>query len=278
MPTLEPHRPPAVADRFYPGDPRALRRELERCLVRDVEPVPARMILAPHAGYVYSGALAGRTWSHVHVPERVLLLCPNHTGRGARRSLWPGGAWDTPDGPVPIAADLTDALLRHAGLQADTAAHLREHAIEVHLPFVRARNPKAEIAAVCLGGLDLAECEALGAGVAAAIRELEAGAAGSSPRVLIAASSDMSHYIAADEAAELDHLALDRFLALDAAGLYTTVLRHDITMCGILPATVALIAARELGATRAELVGYTNSGQVTGDLDRVVAYAGAIVS
>lgn len=279
MPSLEPRRVPAVSGRFYPDEPRALRGELGRCLVRDPAPVAARMILAPHAGYVYSGALAGRTWSHVHVPERVLLLCPNHTGRGARRSLWPGGVWDTPEGPVPVAADLTEALLRHAGLQADTAAHLREHAIEVHLPFVRARNPDAEIAAVCLGGLDLDECEAIGRGVAAAIRELEAGRPpGAAPRVLIAASSDMSHYIGADEAAELDHLALGRLLALDPAGLYETVARHDISMCGVLPATVALVAARELGATRAELVGYTHSGQVSGDLDRVVGYAGAVVA
>lgn len=277
MSNLESHRPPAVADRFYPGEPRALRRELERCLDRDVMPVPARMILAPHAGYVYSGALAGKTWSQVHVPERVILLCPNHTGRGARRSIWPGGAWDTPAGPVPIAADLTDALVRHAGLQPDTAAHLREHAIEVHLPFLRARNPRAEIAAVCLGGLDFAECQAVGVGVAAAIRELEGDAPGAAPRVLLAASSDMSHYIRADEAAALDHLALDRLLALDPAGLHETVRRHQISMCGILPATVALVAALELGARQAELVGYTHSGQVTGDTERVVAYAGVLV-
>ncbi|MDC0722205.1 AmmeMemoRadiSam system protein B [Nannocystis bainbridge] len=277
MPHLEPHRLPAVADRFYPGDPRALHRELERCLVAAVAPAPARMILAPHAGYVYSGALAGRTWSQVHVPERVIVLCPNHTGRGVRRSIWPGGAWDTPDGPVPIAADLTDALVRHAGLQPDTAAHLREHAIEVQLPFLRARNPRAEIAAVCLGGLDLVECQAVGLGVAAAIRELEQRAPDSAPQVLLAASSDMSHYTSADEAAALDRLALDRLLALDPAGLYETVQRHEISMCGILPATVALVAALELGATRAELVGYTHSGKVTGDTERVVAYAGAVV-
>jgi AmmeMemoRadiSam system protein B len=275
MTSLELHRPPAVAGRFYPAEPGALRRELERCLAADPAPVPARMLLAPHAGYVYSGSLAGKTWSHVHVPERILLLCPNHTGRGARRSLWPGGAWDTPAGPVPVAADLTRALQRRAGLQPDTAAHLGEHAIEVHLPFVRARNPRAEIAAVCLGGLDLDECRALGLGVAAAIRELSP--ASDAPRVLIAASSDMSHYIRADAAAALDHLALDRLLALDPAGLFETVARHHISMCGVLPATVALFAARELGATRAELVGYTHSGVVTGDDRRVVAYAGAVV-
>lgn len=278
MTTAQPHRAPAVAGRFYPGEPRALRRELDRCLDLAAAPLPARMLLAPHAGYVYSGSLAGKTWSRVHVPERVIVLCPNHTGRGERRSLWPGGAWATPEGEVPIAEDLTEALARCAGLTPDTAAHLREHAIEVHLPFLRARNPSAQISAVCLGGLSLAECEATGLGLAAAVRELEAARPGEGrPGVLLAASSDMSHYIPAREAAALDRLALDRLLALDPAGLYETVRSHDISMCGVLPATVALFAAKALGATRAELVGYTHSGEVSGDHQHVVGYAGAVV-
>lgn len=278
MTNLEPRRSPAVAGRFYPDDPLALRRELGRCLAPDLQPVAARMLLAPHAGYVYSGELAGRTWSSAHVPKRVLLLCPNHTGRGARRSLWSGGAWDTPLGAVPAAADLTTALHGAAGLELDVLAHLREHAIEVHLPFVRARNPAAEIAAICLGDLDFAGCHALGLAIAAAIRALEADATGPGPQVLLAASSDMSHYISADEAAALDDLALDRLLALDPAGLFDIVARREIGMCGVLPTTVALIAALALGATRAEMVGYTHSGRVTGDHRRVVAYAGAIVA
>lgn len=274
MPVAAPHRSPAVAGRFYPGEPRALARELDRCLAPTAAPVAARMLMAPHAGYVYSGELAGRTWSRVHVPERVLLLCPNHTGLGSRRALWPGGAWDTPAGPVEVDADLTAALLS-AGLKADAAAHLREHAIEVHLPFLRARNPAARIAAVCLGGLGLAECRALGEAIAAAIRGLD-GEDGR-PGVLLAASSDMSHYVSADAAAALDRLALDRLLALDPDGLFTVVERRRISMCGVLPTTVALFAALALGATTAELVGYTNSGRVSGDDDRVVGYAGAIV-
>lgn len=274
--TPSPVREPAVAGRFYPGDPRALRRELDRCLAPAAEPVAARMLMAPHAGYVYSGELAGRTWSRVHVPKRVLLLCPNHTGRGARRSLWPGGAWNTPSGPVPVAADLTAALLARAGVQADTAAHLREHAIEVHLPFVHARNPDAQIAALCLGGLGRDDCRELGEAIAAAIRELEGDR--DRPGVLLAASSDMSHYISAAAAAGLDRLALERLLALDPAGLFDVVEQRHISMCGVLPTTVALFAALALGATRAELVGYTHSGKVSGDLERVVGYAGAIVA
>ncbi|HEY8377004.1 MAG TPA: AmmeMemoRadiSam system protein B [Nannocystis sp.] len=274
MTASELRREPAVAGRFYPGDLRALRRELDRCLVPDAQPVPARMLLAPHAGWIFSGEMAGKTWSKAHVPERVLLLCPNHTGRGARRSLWPGGWWDTPAGPVPVAADLTAALLRRTpGLEADTAAHRHEHAIEVHLPFLRARNPAAEIAALCLGGLDLAGCRALGEGIAAAVLELERRGT----RVLLAASSDMSHYISAADAERRDRLALERVLALDPAGLYEVVAAHDISMCGVLPTTVALFAALALGATRAEFVGYTHSGRVTGDDRRVVGYAGAIV-
>lgn len=273
MPSPEPRREPAFAGRFYPGDPRALRRELDRYMRPAPQPVVARMLMAPHAGYAYSGELAGHTWSRVHVPERVLLLCPNHTGRGSRRSLWPGGAWNTPAGPVVVAADLTRALL-DAGLQADTAAHQLEHAIEVHLPFLRARNPEAQIAALCVGGLGLDDCRALGEAIAAALRTLEGP--GARP-VLLAASSDMSHYIPADDAAARDRLALERLLALDPEGLFRVVERNDISMCGVLPTTIALFAAVALGATSAELVGYTHSGRVSGDMRRVVGYAGAIV-
>lgn len=274
MTTAAPHRSPAVAGRFYPGEPRALARELDRCLAPGPAPEAARMLVAPHAGWVYSGELAGRTWSRVHVPKRVVLLCPNHTGRGARRSLWAGGAWDTPGGPVEIDDALTDAL-RAAGLEDDTAAHLHEHAIEVHLPFLRARNPAARIAAVCLGGLDLADCRALGEALAAALHAFPDD--DGRPGVLLAASSDMSHYITADDAAVLDRLALGRLLALDPDGLYDVVARRRISMCGVIPTTVALVAALALGAETAELVGYTHSGTVSGDERRVVGYAGAIV-
>ena len=140
-------REPAVAGRFYARDPKALAGEVERLLASPerAEPHAALGLLAPHAGYVYSGAVAGATWARALVPERVVILCPNHTGRGARVSLWPGGSWRTPLGQVPVDDVLTADLLATGLCRADTEAHLLEHALEVQLPFLQARRPEASM-------------------------------------------------------------------------------------------------------------------------------------
>jgi AmmeMemoRadiSam system protein B len=261
-------REPSVAGRFYPGDPERLARSVAEMLGPPVAAEPALGVLAPHAGYVYSGAVAGATYARVRVPERAVVLCPNHTGFGARVSLWPDGGWNTPLGRVPIDPDLTAALRPCRLVQEDRAAHRHEHALEVQLPFLRARRPGISIAALCLGPLSADEALELGEDVAGALRDHPA---------LLVASSDMSHYVSAEEAREKDHRALDRLLALDARGLHDIVRREDISMCGVVPATVMLAAALALGARSAELVRYASSGDVTGDRDSVVGYAGAIV-
>lgn len=263
-------REPAVAGRFYPAGADALRRTVSELLGPVVDARPALALVGPHAGYVYSGAIAGRTWARVAVPERVILMCPNHTGRGVARSLWPGGSWRLPTGVVPVDAALVEAIRTRCGARLDRAAHQHEHALEVHLPFALARQPALRIAALCLAGLSLAECREVGEGLAAIVR-------GSAEPVLLVASTDMSHYIAADEAAALDGMALARISALDPEGLYHTVRSHQISMCGVLPTTAALFAARALGAREAELVRYGNSGEQSGDHERVVGYAGVLV-
>lgn len=262
-------REPAVAGRFYEGDPRGLAREVRAFLAAEAAPRPALGVVAPHAGYLYSGAIAGAVYARVAVPPRVIVLGPNHTGLGRMAALWPaGGGWRTPLGTVPVSRPLTEALA--AGpVELDRAAHLREHSLEVQVPFLAVARPDVELAALCLGPLDLEGCEEIGRIVAAAARAHGA---------LLVASSDMSHYIPAAEAAEKDRHAIDRVLALDPEGLYRTVRREGLTMCGVIPATVMLFAARALGARSAELVRYGHSGEVTGDDAQVVGYAGLIVS
>ncbi len=263
-------REPAVAGRFYEGDPRALAREVRALLAAPEAPRPALGVVAPHAGYLYSGAIAGAVYGRVVVPARVIVLGPNHTGLGRPAALWPaGGGWRTPLGTVPVSRSLTEALASGPLVELDRAAHLREHSLEVQLPFLSVARPDVELAALCLGPLDAAECAQLGRVVAAAARAYGA---------LVVASSDMSHYLPAAEARERDRHAIDRIIALDPEGLHGTVRREGITMCGVVPATVMLFAARELGATGAELVRYGHSGEVTGDDDEVVGYAGLIVS
>jgi MEMO1 family protein len=262
-------REPAVAGRFYPGDAVALGREVDRLLAPGRETIRAAGIVAPHAGYVYSGAIAGAVFARVQVPARAVLIGPNHTGRGRRAALWPDGAWRYPGGEVRVDPGLTTPLAASPLVERDAEAHLLEHSIEVQLPLLARARPDVVIAALCLGPLRLEECEALGREVARAA--LATGA-------LVVASSDMTHYEPAEVAREKDHRALGKILALDARGLYELVRRERITMCGLVPATVMLVAAREMGATRAELVRYGTSGDVSGDMRSVVGYAGIVVS
>ncbi len=262
-------REPAVAGRFYVAEPGALGSEVDRFLGPQVAPAPAIGLVAPHAGYVYSGAIAGSVYARVDVPPRVIVLGPNHTGVGARAALWPGGAWRTPLGEVPVDPALTSALAASPLVRADALAHVREHALEVQVPFLQRRRPEVAIGALCLAHLSFGDCATLGATVADAARASGA---------LIVASSDMTHYEPAEAARRRDRLAIDRILALDPEGLYDVVHREEISMCGIIPATVMLVAARFLGATRAELVRYGHSGEVSGDDDQVVGYAGIVVA
>ncbi|MBI2897235.1 MAG: AmmeMemoRadiSam system protein B [Deltaproteobacteria bacterium] len=264
-------REPAVSGRFYPSEPRTLRESVVSYLGDCSREREAIVVVAPHAGYVYSGAIAGAAYAAARVPETVVVLGPNHTGAGARAAIITAGRFRTPSGDIAIDERLAGLVREKADLTEDTRAHAREHGIEVHLPFLWERRAEVRIVPICLGGLAYEDCARLGKAIADAVRAVGG-------RVLIVSSTDMSHYVPATVAARLDGLAIDRALSLDAPGLYETVTRHDISMCGLVPTTVALEAARDLGASDAELVRYGNSGDVNGDVDHVVGYAGLVVS
>jgi AmmeMemoRadiSam system protein B len=204
-----------------------------------------------------------------------VVLCPNHTGLGrARAALWPSGTWRTPLGGVSVDADLCAALSKAPGVSLDLEAHRREHALEVQLPFLQRARPGVSLAPLCLAHLTYPECVALGEFLARTLAG-EDGAPGA--RALLVASSDMSHYLPAAAARAADERALTPLLALDPEALYRRVHDERITMCGIIPATVMLVAARALGARTAERVRYAHSGEVNGDDERVVGYAGVVV-
>jgi len=262
-------REPAVAGRFYSGEPAALAREVDRLLAPEGQRIRSLGVVVPHAGFVYSGAIAGAVYARVEVPGRVLVLGPNHTGEGEPVALFPRGSWRLPFAEIPIDAELTRALAASPLVVEDAAAHRHEHSLEVQVPFLARARADVAIAALCLARLSFPDCEALGKHVARA-----AAACGA----LVVASSDMSHYVSAAQAREKDALAIERILALDAEGLHEVVRRERISMCGAIPATVMLVAARELGATRAELVRYGSSGDVSGDDRSVVGYAGILVA
>ncbi len=263
-------RPPAVAGRFYPAEERQLFADVARYVGPETTDEPALAVIAPHAGYMYSGAIAGEVYRRVRVPSVAIVLGPNHTGEGARAAIISRGAFRIPGAHVPIDATMAEELRGVALLTEDARAHAHEHSIEVHLPFLVNRNPKVRIVPVCLGGAPYPTCVRIGTAVADIV-------ARHGRDVLVLASTDMSHYLPAELARAKDTLALERIEALDPEGLYRTVVDHDISMCGFIPTTVALIAAKALGASRAELVRYGNSGEASGDYERVVGYAGIVI-
>ncbi len=264
-------REPAVAGQFYPGNASKLLRDIESYLGEPSPGLDAVAVVSPHAGYVYSGGVAGAVFGAVRLPKRFIVLGPNHTGMGGSMALAPAGEWRTPLGLITIDADLNRRLLGECPLlREDRSAHVREHSIEVQLPFLQARLPDFSVAAVCVGTSDYRALENLGRAMARVIRSFP-------EPVLIVCSSDMNHYEPADVASEKDHLAIDRMLVLDARGLYDVVREAEITMCGFAPAVASLTACRDLGANAARLIRYTNSGEISGDFGSVVGYAGLAV-
>ncbi len=266
-------RQPVVAGQFYPGAPEALQRQVRGFMNREIaEGGPAMLVMAPHAGYVYSGRVAGTTFGQVAIARHVLLLGPNHTGQGARLAVWSTGSWKIPGRTVPIQEGLAAALLASDDrLRPDELAHRLEHSLEVLLPFLLERRPDVEVVPVVVSESDPGVLTEVGRAVAGVLR------AWPEP-VTMVVSSDMSHYVPHDVAQERDRLALDRIVALDPLGLYQVVRRNNITMCGVLPMTLGLIVCRELGADQARVVAYDTSASASGDRSQVVGYAGVVVT
>jgi AmmeMemoRadiSam system protein B len=264
-------REPAVAGQFYPANPHHLRRDIQSYLVPSEPLLDAGGIVAPHAGYMYSGAVAGAAYSAVRIPGRFILLGPNHTGRGTALALHPAGQWRTPLGLADIDDEISKLLLSECDLLAeDKAAHAREHSLEVQIPFLQVLAGSPRFAAVCIGTADYGTLETLGHALARVIRKV-------SEPVLLIASSDMSHYERADVASRKDRCAIDEMVDLNPKGLYQTVMEKDISMCGFAPAVALLTACRDLGAREGRLIRYANSGDVSGDYGQVVGYAALAV-
>lgn len=267
-------RNPVVAGRFYDAQPERLYAMVDGFLAQGTTRQPERTLLAmaPHAGYVFSGATCGKTLAAANLAPTVVMLGPNHTGRGDRFALWGEGGWNIPGGRVPVDVALADALLQASPLvTADTAAHLQEHSLEVIVPFLYRMNPETTIVPIAISAHVFDALEAVGTAIGRTLRDFNRP-------VSIVVSSDMSHYISHDDAKARDSLALDAAVGLDPRSLFDTVRANNISMCGVLPMTTGLFAAREMGATRGELVDYATSGEVSGDFDQVVGYAGVLVS
>jgi len=267
-------RQPVVAGSFYDANPEKLNRMVDGflALASGKREEKTRLAMVPHAGYVFSGAVCGKTLGLAHLESTILMLGPNHTGVGERFALWTEGVWDIPGGSLTVDEELAQAIaVADPSIIPDTAAHVREHSLEVILPFLRQINAGTTIVPISVSSRSFDELESVGMAIGRVLKEF-------GRPVSIVVSSDMSHYISHEEAKKRDLMALEAAVSLDPAGLFNTVLANDISMCGVLPMTVGLYAALEMGATKGELVAYATSGEVSGDFDQVVGYAGVLVS
>jgi len=271
-------RQPAVAGRFYPANAQRLRAEVETYTAPPADTgaqaetkIRAFGCVVPHAGYMYSGHVAGAVYRRLELPRRFVILCPNHTGVGEPLAIMSEGAWHTPLGDASLDTELAEQLkVRLPLLSEDEAAHRYEHALEVQLPFLQVLAPQFQFVPITVGTSNFNVLSALGTVVGSVVAEASAP-------VLVIASSDMNHYESDSVTRVKDRRAIDQLLALDPRGLYDIVHQADISMCGYGPAVVMLTAARKLGATKAELVRYATSGDVSGERDMVVGYAGVTV-
>ncbi|MGB2815076.1 MAG: AmmeMemoRadiSam system protein B [Dehalococcoidales bacterium] len=265
------NRQPVVAGQFYPSSASQLRTMIEKMVDETAEKEVVIGLVSPHAGYVYSGPVAGAVISRVKFKDTFVILGPNHTGRGKPLSIMTQGKWQTPLGDVEIDVELAQHLLsitRH--LQEDDAAQLFEHSIEVQLPFLQYFKPDIKIVPISLSFADIDAYKEIGKEIARAI--IDTGR-----EAVLMASSDMTHYEPQDTAAKKDRQAIDAILRLDEDELFRRVEEHNITMCGVAPVASLIAAAREMGATSAELVKYQTSGDTSGDYSAVVGYAGIII-
>jgi MEMO1 family protein len=293
-------RNPAVAGQFYPGSETGLREQLTDCF-RDQRgcgtipnitnrPPHIRGLVVPHAGYVFSGPIASHAYCALAThgfADTFIILGPNHTGNGSGVSVMTQGSWRTPLGIIPINEEIASSL-QHGIIDADETAHRYEHSIEVQLPFLQflAAGRSFDFVPICMMMQDWETSEEVGRILADAISKQKR-------KVAIIASSDFSHvgfnYMnippegeRVDEyARKQDRLAIDKITTMDPHGLVETIEHNHITMCGYGPVASMLVASKQLGATKAELLKYGTSYEVHPDTSCVgygalAVYSGAL--
>lgn len=264
-------RKPVVAGQFYPAAPAQLKEIIQGMVNAKARKEDVIGLIAPHAGYIYSGPVAGAAFSRIKFGDTFIILGPNHTGRGQPASIMSQGRWETPLGAVDIDSELAGKLLAASPeLAEDALAHEHEHSIEVQLPFLQYFKPDVKIVPIILAQQEPAAYKAIGQAIASVAAEAHR-------KIVILASSDMTHYESQESARKKDTSAIEAILDLDEDELLQRIEAQNISMCGYAPAVALIAAAKELGATEAELVKYQTSGDVSGDKSSVVGYAGIII-
>jgi len=281
-------RKPAVAGTFYEGDPDSLKRRIEWCFKHQLGPgrIPdvlgnkreIKGIIAPHAGYQYSGPVAAHSYLRVAedgLPETFLILCPNHTGMGSGVSTMSEGQWETPLGIVDIDSEFTAELMRNAPIiDSEPSAHLQEHSCEVQIPFLQYMAKKWDkefkIVPICLWMQDLETTTEIGSAIARTCEKLGRD-------VVVVASTDFTHYKPQDIAYNNDKQVLEAIGNLDEKLMMKLIYELNVTMCGFGPVAATMVYTKKIGAKKAEILKYATSGDITGDKSAVVGYGSAVI-
>ena len=264
-------REPIVAGHFYPASSSSLEAQIRGFVDEKVPKEEVIGLVSPHAGYIYSGPVAGITLSRIQFKDTFIIMGPSHTGNGKPFSIMTEGSWKTPLGEVEINSNLGKQILKRSGyLEEDVVAHLFEHSIEVQIPLLQYFKRDIKIVPIVLSHASPSIYKDIGREIAEAIKD-------SGAQTVIISSSDMTHYEPQKSAGRKDNSAIDAILELDEDELMKRIKEMNITMCGYAPTVALLTAAKEFGAKRAELIRYQTSGDVTGDHSSVVGYAGIII-
>jgi hypothetical protein len=269
-------RKPVVAGQFYPSSPEDLKRQISSFIDKadTINKAEAIACVLPHAGYIYSGAVAAKTVAGIKLKDKIILLGPNHTGYGTQFSIMSEGSWHTPLGEVEVDGKLASGLLKQSKyLEDDILAHAYEHSLEVELPFLQYFKTDFKIVPIVFLSDEIGALKEIGKEIALCIKE-----SGLQKQTLIIASSDMTHYEPQEQAQRKDKEAIAAISELDEDKLMSIIKRLNISMCGYAPTIVMLCAAKLLGAKEAKLIKYQTSGDTTGDYDAVVGYAGMVIT
>ena len=264
-------RKPVVAGQFYPQTEDSLKKMLSKLIDVKAEKQELKGVIMPHAGYVYSGYVAGRAISKADIKRTAVILGVNHTGSGSPFSIMTKGSWATPLGEVKIDVEIAEAILKESALiKEDTLSHLNEHSIEVEVPFLQYIKSDIKIVPILISDHDIKTYQQLGKEIAEGFKKIGRAA-------LFIGSTDFTHYESKESAEEKDMLAINAILNLDEEKLFHLVKENNISMCGVAPACTLISVCKNLGAKKASLVKYQTSGDISGDYTSVVGYAGMVI-
>ena len=275
-------RLPAVSGIFYPSNPFELRKTIEQSFL-DRKFGPGTIttsyqgrrifgLVSPHAGYAYSGSVAANGFCQISNMEfeTIIITGPNHYGIGSGVATMRGISWETPMGKVELNDEFIDRISKDSIIDVDDFSHSRDHCLEVQLPFLQyMKNSSFNIVPVILMLQDIETAREVGRLISRTMKT-------ENTKGLIIASSDFTHYEPNAEAHRKDLELINAISSLDVTSFYETLERLDISACGYGAIASVMIAAKELGATRGELLRYATSGDVTGDMSSVVGYASII--